>query len=105
MLWLVDHGSDVRLFIDALFANPASSFFALDVIMTAMTLLVLPSLDQDLSRRQRLQTVERASHLEAAAPARAIERSSSTSRMRLPGFIRFHWWGVSFRRLRWPVLA
>ena len=54
MPWLVDHGFDVRLFIDELFANPVSSFFALDVIMAVITLLVLAFLDRDLSRRQRI---------------------------------------------------
>ncbi|MBL8126145.1 MAG: DUF2834 domain-containing protein, partial [Chloroflexia bacterium] len=48
MPWLVDHGLDVRLFVDELFANPVSSFFALDVIMAVMTLLVLAVLDREL---------------------------------------------------------
>lgn len=52
--WLVDHGFDVRLFVDELFANPVSSFFALDVIMAVMTLLVLAFLDRELSLRQRI---------------------------------------------------
>lgn len=52
--WLVDHRLDVRLFIDELFANPVSSFFALDVIMAVITLLVLAFLDRELSRRQRI---------------------------------------------------
>jgi hypothetical protein len=54
MPWLVDHGFDLRLFIDELFANPVSSFFALDVIMAVITLLVLVFLDRELSRRQRI---------------------------------------------------
>lgn len=54
MPWLVDHGFDVRLFIDELFANPVSSFFALDVIMAVITLLVLAYLDRELSGRQRV---------------------------------------------------
>lgn len=53
MPWLVDHGLDVELFIDQLFANPVSSFFALDVIMAAITLVVLAFLDRELSGRQR----------------------------------------------------
>lgn len=52
--WLVDHGLDVRLFVDELFANPVSSFFALDVIMAVVTLLVLAFLDRELSGRQRV---------------------------------------------------
>ena len=54
MPWLVDHGLDVRLFIDELFANPVSSFFALDVVMAVITLLVLAVLDRELSARQRI---------------------------------------------------
>lgn len=54
MPWLVDHGLDVRLFLDQLFANPVSSFFALDVIMAVITLLVLAKIDRDLSGRQRI---------------------------------------------------
>ena len=53
MPWLVDHGLDVRLFVDELFANPVSSFFALDVVMAVMTLLVLAVVDRELSSRQR----------------------------------------------------
>ncbi len=52
--WLVDHGLDARLFIDELFANPVSSFFALDVVMAVVTLLVLAVVDRELSGRQRL---------------------------------------------------
>lgn len=52
--WLADHGFDVRLFVDELFANPVSSFFALDVIMAIVTLVVLAKLDRDLSGRQRV---------------------------------------------------
>ena len=54
MPWLVDHGLDIELFIDELFANPVSSFFALDVIMAVITLLALAVLDRELSRRQRI---------------------------------------------------
>lgn len=52
--WLVDHGIDIELFIDELFANPVSSFFALDVIMAVITLVVLAFLDRELSSRQRV---------------------------------------------------
>jgi Terpene cyclase DEP1 len=54
MPWLVDHGLDVGLFVDELFANSVSSFFALDVVMAAITLLVLAFIDRDLSGRQRV---------------------------------------------------
>jgi hypothetical protein len=54
MPWLVDHGLDVELFVDELFANPVSSFFAIDVIMAVVTLLVLAFVDRELSGRQRL---------------------------------------------------
>jgi hypothetical protein len=53
MPWLVDHGLDVGLFVDELFDNPVSSFFALDVIMAVVTLLVLAVIDRELSARQR----------------------------------------------------
>jgi len=54
MPWLVDHGLDVGLFVDELFANPVSSFFALDVIVAVATLLVLAVIDRELPFRQRL---------------------------------------------------
>lgn len=54
MPWLVDHGPDAGLFLDELFANPVSSFFALDVVMTVVTLLVLAFVDRELSQRQRV---------------------------------------------------
>lgn len=52
--WLIDNGFDIRLFLDQLFANPVSSFFALDVIMAVITLLVLARIDRELSGRQRI---------------------------------------------------
>lgn len=54
MPWLVDHGLDAGLFLDELFANPVSSFFALDVVMAVVTLLVLAFVDRELSQRQRV---------------------------------------------------
>lgn len=51
--WLADHGLDVPLFVDELFANPVSSFFALDVVMAVGTLLVLAVIDRELPPRQR----------------------------------------------------
>lgn len=38
--WFIDHGLDLRLFVNELFANRISSFFALDVIVSAVVLLV-----------------------------------------------------------------
>jgi len=37
--WLVAHGMDLRLFFGELFANRISSFFGLDVIVSALVLL------------------------------------------------------------------
>jgi hypothetical protein len=38
--WLIAHGPDPRLFVSELFANRISSFFGLDVIVSAVVLLV-----------------------------------------------------------------
>jgi hypothetical protein len=40
LLWLSDHGLDIGLLLQDLFANRISTFFALDVIVSAATLLV-----------------------------------------------------------------
>jgi TRAP-type uncharacterized transport system fused permease subunit len=40
VLWLSVHGIDVRLLLQELFANRISTFFALDVIVSAVVLLV-----------------------------------------------------------------
>jgi len=37
--WVVAHGLDPRLFVSELFANRVSSFFGLDVIVSAVVLL------------------------------------------------------------------
>jgi hypothetical protein len=37
--WVVAHGMDLRLFVAELFANRISSFFGLDVIVSAIVLL------------------------------------------------------------------
>jgi hypothetical protein len=52
--WLRDHGLDIDRFFDELFANPVSSFFAWDVIMAVVTLLVLACVDRGFSTRQRV---------------------------------------------------
>ena len=38
--WLIEHGPDMPLFASALFANRVSAFFGLDVIVSALVLLV-----------------------------------------------------------------
>ena len=84
--WLVDHGLDAQLFIDELFANPVSSFFALDVIMAVITLIVLAVLDCDLSGRQRV-TVGVAALLGASVglPAYLVVREWNRKTATLPG--------------------
>ena len=49
--WLAEHGLDARLFLQHLFANRVSAFFALDVVVSAVVLLRFSSLE---SRRLRL---------------------------------------------------
>ena len=39
--FLREHGLDVRLFVEQLFANPVSGFFGLDVIVSSVVLWVL----------------------------------------------------------------
>jgi hypothetical protein len=38
--WLSDHGLDTPRFLSDLFVNPISSFFGLDVIMSAIVLII-----------------------------------------------------------------
>jgi uncharacterized protein DUF2834 len=49
--WLIEHGLDGRLFLQHLFANRISAFFALDVVVSAVVLLRFSGLE---SRRLRL---------------------------------------------------
>ncbi|GAA3390767.1 DUF2834 domain-containing protein [Cryptosporangium minutisporangium] len=51
--WLADHGPDVPRFALELFATPISSFFALDVLVTAALLLTVAAVDERLRRRDR----------------------------------------------------
>jgi hypothetical protein len=51
--WLVEHGLDAEAFIGELFATPVSSFFALDVIVSALVVAVLTLADQTLSAGRR----------------------------------------------------
>jgi hypothetical protein len=43
--FLREHGLDPRLFVEQLFANPVSGFFALDVIVTSVVLWVFVAID------------------------------------------------------------
>jgi Terpene cyclase DEP1 len=43
--WLMAHGLDPALFLRDLFANRVSGFFGMDVILSAMTLLLFIGLD------------------------------------------------------------
>ena len=52
--WLAQHGLDVRLFVAELFANRISAFFAWDVILAVVVLLVLSVADHELPASQRL---------------------------------------------------
>ena len=51
--WLAEHGPDGRLFLQHLFANRISVFFALDVVVSAVVLLRFATLE---SRRLRLHS-------------------------------------------------
>ena len=52
--WVAGHGLDMRLFIQRLFANRIGGFFGMDVIVSALTLIVFVR-----SERARLIPVER----------------------------------------------
>jgi len=52
--WLAEHGLDLRLFVAELFANRITAFFAWDVIVAVVALLVLMVTDRELPARQRL---------------------------------------------------
>jgi hypothetical protein len=49
--WLIEHGPGGRLFLQYLFANRISAFFALDVVVSAVVLLRFSALE---SRRLRM---------------------------------------------------
>ena len=51
--WLAEHGLNGRLFLQNLFANRISAFFALDVVVSAVVLLRFSALE---SRRLRLHS-------------------------------------------------
>jgi hypothetical protein len=52
--WMAEHGLDIPRFLDDLFANEISAFFAWDVILSVVTLLVLAAVDRTLATGQRL---------------------------------------------------
>lgn len=51
--WLAEHGPNGRLFVQQLFANRISTFFALDVLVSAVVLLRFSALE---SRRLQLHS-------------------------------------------------
>lgn len=55
--WLAEYGLDIGRFLDDLFANAISAFFAWDVIISVVTLIVLAAVDRALSAGQRLAVV------------------------------------------------
>jgi len=50
--WLAAHGLNLRLFVQEIFANRISSFFALDVIVSAVVVLAFAAMER---RRLRLR--------------------------------------------------
>lgn len=55
--WLAEHGLDIPRFVNDLFANAISAFFAWDVIISVVTLIVLAAVDRTLTNGQRLGVV------------------------------------------------
>jgi hypothetical protein len=51
--WLAEHGPNGRLFVQQLFANRISAFFALDVVVSAVVLLLFARVE---SSRLRLRS-------------------------------------------------
>ena len=51
--WLVQHGVDPHLFVRDLFANGVSTFFALDVLISAVVLISLVRRNGSLTSGQR----------------------------------------------------
>lgn len=51
--WLADHGPNGSLFVQQLFANRISAFFAIDVVVSAVVLLLFTSVE---SSRLRLRS-------------------------------------------------
>src|SRR5687768_3884764 len=50
--WLLDHGLDIPRLLDELFANRVSTFFALDVIVSALVLWVFIGVEARQTRTQ-----------------------------------------------------
>lgn len=56
--WVLQHGLDLRLFWQQLFANRISAFFAMDVVASAVTLVVFSRLEgKRLAVRGRLWVI------------------------------------------------
>jgi hypothetical protein len=52
--WLLQHGPNIRLFVEQLFSNRVSTFFAVDVLMSAVVLIVfMRSENPRFSTRQK----------------------------------------------------
>lgn len=47
--WVMDHGFDISLMVEELFANRISAFFGLDVIVSALVLWVFVAFDAQRS--------------------------------------------------------
>ena len=44
--WLAEHGLDLRLFVQELFANRIGAFFGADVVISALTVIVFARLER-----------------------------------------------------------
>ena len=51
--WVAQHGLNMRLFVEQLFANRISAFFGMDVIVSAVALMVFVGSERCLTGRQR----------------------------------------------------
>lgn len=49
ILFIVDHGFDISLLFDQIFASYGSTFFALDVILTALVIIYLAATNNELA--------------------------------------------------------
>lgn len=52
--WVVEHGLDMPLFVRQLFANRIGGFFGMDVLVSAVTLIVFVRREGNLLKMQRL---------------------------------------------------
>src|SRR5689334_11866035 len=51
--WVAQHGLNMRLFAQQLFANRINAFFGMDVIVSAVALMVFVSSERGLNARER----------------------------------------------------